>query len=413
MGGRPGSARRVCFCAGQSHGNRLAAPPRSRAARAAAARAPPRRELRRLTLARRARLRSGRAARVSGPAGWRGFPAGRVRRAGAAPAAHPRPQSAAGLGTRGRRGPGQCCPAAGRGAGEVGARAALTPVLFSPPSRYPRLRPSPLPRSRLTPARPLRSGEGARPWRPSCVPGPANPPPGKLRRDPGRTGRQRCRRAGVAQHSDSGRAGRRAAVPSLRPACLAFLRGAELGAARRCRGPALSEHGPGTEGARRGAGGGRAVSSGAEMSGAGASACFAFALREGHLGPAASAASPAARPESRFGSGLVPFGEGSGRPCGTKGIRCLLLPTRPTGLGRDAGGEGAAAAARLGADPSGGGSGEPPRPQRFLPILPTARVPKCSGQKPLKGLFKCESRHGSQPHRTATAEEGRALPTAN
>lgn len=130
VGGRPGSARRVCVCAGQSHGNQLAAPPRSRAARAAAARAPPRRELRRLTLARRAR--------PSGPAAWRGSPAGRVRRAGAAQAAHPRPKPAAGLGTRGRRRPGQCRPAAGWGAGEVGARegarAALTPVLSSLPS---------------------------------------------------------------------------------------------------------------------------------------------------------------------------------------------------------------------------------------------------------------------------------------
>ncbi|CAN8184251.1 unnamed protein product, partial [Coccothraustes coccothraustes] len=46
-----GGDRRVCVFAGQPHGNRLAAPPHSRAARAAAGRAPPLRELRRLTLA--------------------------------------------------------------------------------------------------------------------------------------------------------------------------------------------------------------------------------------------------------------------------------------------------------------------------------------------------------------------------
>lgn len=148
----------------------------------------------------------------------------------------------------------------GRGSGR-GRLSLLNSPLF-PPSRYPRLRPSPLPGSRLAPARPLKSGEGAWLWRPWCAPGPANPPPGKLSPGPWQDRPPLLSTGG----SGSGRrqrpcwpAGRGAFPPSR---LSRFPPGAELGAARRCRRPGRSEHSPGTERARRGAGGGRAVSSG-------------------------------------------------------------------------------------------------------------------------------------------------------
>lgn len=198
VGGHPGSARggsrRVCVCAGQSHGNRLAAPPQPRSARAAASRAPPRRQLRRLTPgppcpAVLCPSSAGVTARGAASLPCAALPcpalpcrpgkAGGGRLGSASP-------PAPGLGSRGRRRPGQCRPAAGgeRGRWGRGSGRGRLSLLYSPlfpPSRYPRLRPSPLPGSRLAPARPLRSGEGARPWRPSCAPGPASPPPGKHR----------------------------------------------------------------------------------------------------------------------------------------------------------------------------------------------------------------------------------------
>lgn len=57
----------------------------------------------------------------------------------------------------------------------------------------------------------------------------------------------------------------------------------------------------------------------------------------------------------RFGSGLVPFRGWFGAALRDEGQPLLTAPdpTRTTAVGRDAGGEGAAAAAGLGADPSG------------------------------------------------------------
>lgn len=359
--------------------------------------------------ARRARLCSARAARVSRPAARRACPAlpypalpcpaGRVRRAGAGSAAHPRPRP--GWAAVGGGGPGSAARrragsggGGGEGVGEGGSHSSTllsSLPLGTPASDLRRCRDRVLHRPVL--------------WEVARGPGHGDPRAPRGQQAPHRvsTGRRSPPRAGEAPDGDSGRAGRRAAVPSLRPACLASLRGAELAAASRCRRPARSEHGPGTVRARRGAGGGRAGSSGAERSGAGESACFAFALREGHPGPATGAAPPAERAESRFGPGLVPFGSWFGAALRHEGQPLLAAP--------DPGQRGWKGRWR-GGSRGRGGSGEPPRPQRFSPSRPSARAPGRSCQKPLKGLFSRPSR-GSQPHRTAAAEEGRALPTAN
>uniref|UniRef100_A0A8C3D386 Uncharacterized protein n=1 Tax=Corvus moneduloides TaxID=1196302 RepID=A0A8C3D386_CORMO len=178
VGSPPGSARggsrRVRVCAGQSHGNRSAAPPHSRAARAAASRAPPRRELRRLTPAPPcpAAVCPGGAGVGARGAAW--LPC-RPGKAGGGHLGNTSPP-AAGLGSRGRRRPGQCRPVAGRGAGEVGARAALTPVLFSLPSLSV---PPPPTFAAAGIARPLRSAEGGPAMETLVRPGASKPPTGK------------------------------------------------------------------------------------------------------------------------------------------------------------------------------------------------------------------------------------------
>lgn len=158
-GGRAGSARRVCWCRAVTR-----QPARSAPALPGQRPAEPRRagSCSLGLWPRRARLRSGRAARVPGPAARRGFPAGRVRQAGAAPAAHPRPRPGTpGWAAVGGGGAGSAARQRGgeRGRWGRGRLSLLYSPLF-PPSRYPRLRPSPLPGSRLAPARPLRSGGG-------------------------------------------------------------------------------------------------------------------------------------------------------------------------------------------------------------------------------------------------------------
>lgn len=84
--------------------------------------------------------------------------------------------------------------------------------------------------------------------------------------------------------------------------------------------------------------------------------------------------------DRRAGSlrGLFPSGGGS--VLRDEGQPLLAAPDPGSGAGREAGGEGAGAAAGLGADPSGGGSGEPPRPQRFSPLRPPVRAPRSSSK---------------------------------
>lgn len=317
--------------------------PALRAARAAAGRAPPLRELRRLTLA------------LPCPAAvWPGSPAVRARgaawlpcrpgKAGGgrpgsasppAPAAEPgragQPWAAAAAravspGSRAGSGGG-----GGEGVGEGGSRSwtlRSSLPLGTPASDLRRCRDRVLHRPVLWEA-----ARGPGYGDPGAPRGQQTPHRVSSRRDPGRTGRLSSPRAGAARDGDSGRAGRRAAVPSLRPACLASLRApsserrAGVGG-RAARSTALGQRGHGGE---QGAAGRWARAW--KRSAAGESACFAFAPREGLPEPAAGAAPPAARPESRFGSGLAPFRGWFGAALRDEGQPLLVAPDPgPPGL---------------------------------------------------------------------------------